>query len=155
MTDSRIYLDNASTTRTDERVVKEMIPYMSRDFGNASSLHQFGTTGRATIEHSRKIIAEAIGTSASELFFTGSGTESNNWALKGVAGASKRKGNHIIVSSIEHDCILNTCTWLEKEGFEITCLPVDQEGVVDLDALQSSIGPKTILVSVMHANNKR
>jgi cysteine desulfurase len=150
----RIYFDNAATTRLDDRVLQVMLPYFSEYYGNASSLHQYGTEAKEVLEISRNKIAESIEASKDEVFFTSGGTESNNWALKGVAWANRHKGNHIIVSSIEHDCILNTCKWLEMNGFEITYLPVDQFGFIDKEFLISSITPQTILVSVMHANNE-
>jgi cysteine desulfurase len=149
-----IYLDNAATTCVDERVVQAMIPYFSQAYGNASSLHHFGTYAKEVMENSRATIAHCIGADPSELFFTSGGTESNNWALKGIARANKNKGQHIIVSSIEHDCLLNTCKWLSEEGFFITFLPVDPYGIVDIESLKKAINPKTILVSVMHANNE-
>lgn len=149
-----IYLDNAATTRLDDRVLLTMLPYFSEYYGNASSLHQYGTEVKEVLEVSRKSIANSIGAAGDEIFFTSGGTESNNWALKGVAWAYRHIGNHIIVSSIEHDCILNTCKWLEMNGFEITYLPVDQYGFINLDYLKNSITPQTILVSVMHANNE-
>jgi cysteine desulfurase len=154
MSTKRIFLDNAATTRVDPRVLVAMVPYFSSEYGNASSLHQFGTFAKEVLEHSRAGIAHTIGAEPGELFFTSGGTESNNWALKSTALANRHKGNHIIVSSIEHDCILNTCDWLSGQGFFITYLPVDRDGIVDLEALKTAINPKTILVSVMHANNE-
>jgi cysteine desulfurase len=151
---NRIYLDNAATTCVDERVIQSMIPYFSQIYGNASSLHQFGTHAREILEHSRHAIANCIGANPDEIFFTSGGTESNNWALKGIAAANRNKGRHIIVSAIEHDCILNTCNWLTEEGFFVTYLPVDSNGIVDIEFLKKIINPKTILVSVMHANNE-
>lgn len=154
MLKNRIYLDNAATTCVDERVMQAMIQCFSQVYGNASSLHYFGTHAKEVLENSRKIIAQSIGAETNELYFTSSGTESNNWALKGIAHANRHKGRHIIVSSIEHDCILNTCNWLVEEGFFVTYLPVDSDGVVDIAAMKEAINPKTILVSVMHANNE-
>jgi cysteine desulfurase len=150
----RIYLDNAATTCLDDRVLQAMLPYFSNYYGNASSLHHFGTQAREELEKSRKIIASCIGVPPEEIYFTSSGTESNNWALKSTAWSNRSRGRHIIVSAIEHDCILNTCKWLEGEGFFITYLPVDSSGIVDLDTLKKVVNPKTILVSVMHANNE-
>ncbi len=149
-----IYLDNAATTCLDERVLKVMIPCFSDVYGNASSLHHFGAHAKAILENSRTTIARCIGANSDELYFTSGGTESNNWALRGVAGANRHKGRHIIVSAVEHDCILNTCNQLSEEGFFITYLPVDSDGIVDIAALKEAINPKTILVSVMHANNE-
>jgi cysteine desulfurase len=154
MKNKPIYLDYAATTRLDDVVLQEMMPYFSQYYGNASSLHQFGTMAKEVLEVSKSKIADSIGASHNEIFFTSGGTESNNWALKGIAWANRNKGNHIIVSSIEHDCILNTCKWLEENGFEITYLPVDKFGIIDLQFLIDSITPQTILVSVMHANNE-
>ncbi len=150
----RIYLDNAATTCVDERVMTAMLPFFSQGYGNASSLHCYGTQAKEVLENSRTTIANCIGADSSELFFTSSGTESNNWALKSIAQANRHKGRHIIVSSIEHDSVLNTCNWLVDQGFFITYLPVDSDGIVDLTTLKEAINPKTILVSVMHANNE-
>lgn len=150
----RIYLDNAATTRVDDRVLHAMMPFFSEEYGNASSLHHFGTKAKGVLENSRTTIAQSIGADSNEIYFTSGGTESNNWALKSVAQANRHKGRHIIVSSIEHDCVLNTCNWLAGQGFFITWLPVDSDGIVDLAVLKEAINPKTILVSVMHANNE-
>ena len=149
-----IYLDNAATTRVDDRVIQAMLPYFSLDYGNASSLHRHGTHARAVLESARETIAASIGATPGELYFTSGGTESNNLGLKGVAGAFRNKGRHIIVSRIEHDCILNTCRFLREEGFFITYLPVSSDGIVSIGELERVINPKTILVSVMHANNE-
>lgn len=154
MVKNRIYLDNAATTCVDERVMAAMLPYFSQGYGNASSLHNYGTNAKEALENSRATIANCIGASSNEIFFTSSGTESNNWALKSIAHANRHKGRHIIVSSIEHDCVLNTCNWLADQGFFVTYLPVDSDGIVDLATLKEAINPKTILVSVMHANNE-
>lgn len=152
--DNRIYLDNAATTQIDRRVLKTMLPYFIEKYGNPSSLHQFGTTVKEQIQNSKNQIAHFIKCEPEEIIFTSSGTESNNFAIKGIAFANRSKGNHIIVSSIEHDCILNACKWLETQGFVITYLPVDSMGFIDLDYLKRCINPKTILVSVMHVNNE-
>ncbi len=149
-----IYLDNAATTCVDERVIKSMIPYLSEIYGNASSLHYFGTHAKEVLENSRAIIAHSLGAASNEIYFTSGGTESNNWALKGIAYANRHQGRHIIVSSIEHDCVVNTCKWLAGEGFVVTYLPVDSNGIIDIEALKTAINPETILVSVMHANNE-
>ncbi|MCX6307150.1 MAG: cysteine desulfurase family protein [Bacteroidetes bacterium] len=154
MTKKSIYLDNAATTRVDDRVLQAMIPLFSMEYGNASSLHHFGTLAKESLEQARATIASCIGADSGEICFTSGGTESNNWALKGIALANRQKGRHIIVSAIEHDCVLNTCNWLAEQGFYITCLPVDSDGMVDPDTLKQHINPKTILVSVMHANNE-
>jgi cysteine desulfurase len=150
----RIYLDNAATTCLDNRVIEAMMPYLHNIYGNASSLHTFGTQSKLILEDARADLAKCIGANTDEIYFTSSGTESNNWALKGIAFANRHKGSHIIVSGIEHDCILNTCKWLSDNAFFVTYLPVDGEGIVDLESLKKFINPKTILVSVMHANNE-
>jgi cysteine desulfurase len=149
-----IYLDNAATTKVDERVLKAMEPYFSEKFGNASSKHFIGMEAKRALEDSRVVIARAIGARADEIIFTSGGTEANNFALKGLFFANPEK-NHIITTKIEHDCILNTCKWLQdKMGAEITYLDVDSEGFIDLNQLKKSITPKTLVVSVIHANNE-
>jgi len=150
----RIYLDNAATTCLDERLLEVMLPLFSKQFGNSSSLHSYGVEAKNVLDHAHEQLAGFIGASPEELVFTSGGTESNNFAMKGIAFANRYKGNHIIVSSIEHDCILNACKWLEEQGFYVTYLPVDKSGIVDLDYLKRAINPKTILVSVMYANNE-
>ena len=150
----RIYLDNAATTQVDERVVLSMLPYHSEEYGNASSLHSFGTHAKEILDRSRRKLALFIGAEPNEIVFTSGGTESNNHAIKGIAFANRSKGNHIIVSAIEHDCVLNVCKWLETQGYYITYLPVDNTGVVDVTEFKKYINPKTILVSVMHATNE-
>jgi len=150
----KIYFDNAATTQVDERVVLSMLPYHSEEYGNASSLHSYGTHAKEILDRSRRKLASFIGAEPDEIVFTSGGTESNNLALKGIAFANRSKGNHIIVSTVEHDCVLNVCKWLETQGFYITYLPVDNTGVVDVNELKKFINPKTILVSVMHANNE-
>ena len=150
----RIYLDNAATTQVDERVLLAMLPYFSEEFGNASSLHSYGTHSKEVLDRSRRKIATLIGAEPEEIVFTSGGTEANNMAVKGIAFANRSKGNHFIVSSIEHDCIINACKWLETQGFYITYLPVDNTGRIDTGELKKFINPKTILVSVMHANNE-
>jgi cysteine desulfurase len=150
----RIYLDHAATTPLDKRVLKAMLPYFSKKFGNASSLHSFGVEAREAIENSREKVAHLINAKSDEIYFTSGGTESNNLAIKGIAFANRKRGKHIITSKIEHHAVLNVCEWLEKQGFEITYLPVDKYGFVNLDELKRSIRKDTILVSVMHANNE-
>jgi cysteine desulfurase len=150
----RIYLDNAATTQLDSKVLEAMMPYLTDYFGNASSLHSFGTQTKESLSNLRSKLAGFINAQPDEIIFTSGGTEANNLALKGIAFANKSKGNHIIVSAIEHDCILNTCKWLESQGFFVSYLPVNKEGLVDLERLKIMINPKTILVSVMHANNE-
>ena len=149
-----VYLDNAATTCIDP-VVAGLIREAGDEFyGNASSLHSMGTMAHEVLEQSRIKLASLLGANPSEIIFTGSGTESNNLALKGVAFANAYKGRHIVVSAIEHDCILRAARWLETQGFFVTFLPVDQEGFIDVSALEKVINSKTILVSVMHANNE-
>ena len=150
----RIYLDNSASTKVDPRVVEQMLPYFSEVHGNASSLHGFGREAKKAMEDSRAKIASFIGAKPQEVIFTSSGTESNNFALKGIAFANRGKGKHIIVSTIEHDAVLNPCQWLEGQGFDITYLPVDTDGLIDIDILKKEIRRDTILVSVMHANNE-
>lgn len=150
----RIYLDNNATTRLDDDAFNAMIPFFKEEYGNAFSLHFFGKeTGKAVAE-SRKVIADLLGVLPEEIIFTGSGTEGDNLAIRGVARAYKNRGKHIIVSSIEHPGVRNTCKDLEKEGYEITVLNVDKNGVVDVEQLKNAIKDETILISVMHANNE-
>jgi len=150
----RIYLDNAATTCLDDRLLEVMLPLFNKQFGNSSSLHSYGVEAKDVLDRAHEQLAGFIGASPEELIFTSGGTESNNFAIKGIAFANRHKGNHMIVSSIEHDCILNSCKWLEEQDFYITYLPVDHNGIVDLDFLERAINPKTILVSVMYANNE-
>ena len=149
-----IYIDNGATTIVDIRVIDAMKPFFGKDFGNASSAHTKGFKAREALEESREIIADAINAKPEEIIFTSGGTESNNTAIKGVAFANRDKGNHIIVTKVEHKCILNACKWLETQGFEVTYLPVNEEGFVNLNELEKAIKPKTILVSILHANNE-
>jgi len=151
---NKIYLDHAATTPLDQRVIDEMIPYFTIKFGNASSLHSYGREAKKALESSRSILSKELGSSPEEIVFTSGGTESNNLALKGIAFANKKKGNHIITSSIEHDCILNSCKWLENQGFKITYLPVDEYGIVNPEDVNEAIDKSTILVSIMQANNE-
>jgi len=150
----RTYMDYAATTPVDPRVEKATLPYLTEKFGNSSSLHSFGREAYEALESSRAIIANALGAKPKEIIFTASATESNNLALKGIAFANKEKGNHIIISSIEHDCVLNSSKWLESQGFELTILPVDKYGMVNPEDVKKAIKKNTILVSVMHANNE-
>jgi len=149
----KIYLDYAATTPVDPQVVKAMSPYFTNVFGNTASLHSFGASAKATVENSRKIIADALKASTREIYFTSSATESNNWALKGLAWANKDK-KHIIISSVEHDCVLTSAAWLERQGCELTVLPVDKNGMVNPADVAKAIRPDTLVVSVMHANNE-
>ncbi len=150
----RIYLDYAATTPTHPEVMKVMLPYFTEAFGNPSSIHSFGQEAKEAIEKARNQVAALIGAKSEEIVFTGSGTEADNFALKGVALANQGKGNHIITSSIEHHAVLETCKFLEKQGFSVTYLPVDGYGMVDPSDVKKAITGKTILISVMHANNE-
>jgi cysteine desulfurase len=150
----QIYLDYAATTPVDPRALKAMTPYFTGKFGNPASLHSFGNEAREALENSREVIAKAMKAEPREIIFTSSATEANNMAIKGIAFANKEKGKHILVSSIEHDCILNSAEWLKKQGFEIEYLPVDKYGIVDPKEVEKRIKKDTILVSVMHANNE-
>lgn len=150
----RIHFDNAATTCVREEVLAAMQPYFNEKYGNASSLHSYGKEARKDLEEARKKLANLLGVDSEEIVFTSGGTESNNFALKGIAFANKDKGKHIIISSIEHPSILKIGEWLEKQGFEITYLGVDGEGFVDLKELKDKIREDTILVSIMYANNE-
>lgn len=152
--DKIIYVDHAATTATKPEVLQEMLPYFTERFGNASSIYSLGRESKKAIEEAREKVAKAIGADMKEVYFTAGGTEADNWALKGVAYANKKKGNHIITSSIEHHAILHTCEFLKGEGFEVTYLPVDEDGLVSLEDLKNAITDKTILISVMYANNE-
>jgi len=150
----RIYLDNAATTAVHPQVIEKMLPYFTECYGNASSIHFVGREARKALEESRRKVASVLNCKPQEIYFTSGGTESDNWALKGAAFANRKKGNHIITSAIEHHAILHTCEWLEKQGFEITYVPVDEFGCVDPESVRSAIKDTTILVSVMAANNE-
>mgnify|MGYP003288945426 CR=1 FL=1 len=149
-----IYLDNAATTKTALEVVEAMIPYFTEYYGNPSSVYSFASQNKETITKQREIIAEALGANTNEIYFTAGGSESDNWALKATAEAYQNKGNHIITTKIEHHAILHTCEYLEKEGFEVTYLDVDENGSVKMDDLRAAIKPTTILISIMFANNE-
>ena len=149
-----IYLDYAATTPVDPRVLRAMLPYFSEKFGNTMSLHSVGRQARLALEKSREKIASIIGAESKEVIFTGSATESNNLALKGIAFANKNRGRHIIISPIEHPCIIESAKWLEKQGFKITKLKVDKYGLVDPRDVEKSITKDTILVSIIHASNE-
>ncbi len=149
-----IYLDHNATTAVADEVLEAMTPYFKQIFGNASSLHRFGREASIVLEKSRETIAEALSARAEEIYFTSGGTEADNWAIKGIALANRKKGNHINTSKIEHHAVLHTCQYLEKNGVKVTYLPVDQYGVIELDALKNEITDQTILISVMPANNE-
>ncbi len=152
----RIYIDHASTTPCDKRVVEAMLPYFTDEFGNADSQHFYGRETAKAVAEARATIARLIGAAPNEVYFTASGSEADNWALKGTALAMRErgKGNHIIISAIEHHAILNSAEWLEKNGFVVTKLPVDPNGIVDPQSLRDAIDDQTTLVSVMYVNNE-
>jgi len=148
------YFDNAATTKIRPEVLNQMMPFLTDEYGNASSIYTLGRTSKNAIETARKRVADAIGADADEIYFTSSGTEADNWALKGVASANSSKGKHIIVSSIEHHAILKPCEYLKKHGFDISYIPVTHDGIIDIKELKESIRSDTVLISVMYANNE-
>jgi len=150
----KIYLDYAATTPVDFRIVKAMFPYFREKFGNTMSLHKFGQEAKLSLEKSRETVADLIEAKPNEIIFTSSATESNNFALKGIAFANKDKGKHIVISSIEHPCIMESAVWLEKQGFKITRLAVDKYGLVNPLDVKKEIKKDTILVSIIHASNE-
>lgn len=152
--DKKIYLDNAATTPTRPEVVEAMLPYFTEYFGNPSSVYELSNACKKAIANSRDTISNSLGAEANEIYFTTGGSESDNWALKATCEAYQAKGNHIITSKIEHHAILHTCEYLEKRGFEVTYLDVDENGVVKLSELEAAIRPTTILISIMFANNE-
>jgi len=155
MVKTPIYMDNNSTTRTDPRVVEAMLPYFTEKFGNAASRsHPFGWEAEAAVEEARDQIAELIGASGKEVIFTSGATEAINLAIKGVAGMYKKKGNHVITQATEHKAVLDTCKRLERDGYQVTYLPVDTFGQVSAEQVREAITDKTILVSIMAANNE-
>ena len=149
---TRIYLDNAATTKTSQEVVDAMLPYFTENYGNASSIYEVGQRSKEAITTAREDIAKVLGAKTEEIYFTAGGSEADNWALKAAFEAYSKKGNHIITTKIEHHAILHTCEYLEKKGAEITYL--DENGLVNLDELQKAIRPETILISIMFANNE-
>jgi cysteine desulfurase len=150
----KVYMDYAATTPVDPRVLEAMKPYFSKKFGNTMSLHSFGQEAKRALEESREKIANLMNAKSGRLIFTSSATEANNMVIKGIAFANRERGKHIIVSSIEHHCILESANWLKTQGFEVTHLKVDKYGFVNLDELENAIRKDTILVSIMHANNE-
>jgi len=148
------YLDSGATTIVDPEVIKAMLPYFTEKYGNASSSHIKGQEAKMALNEARHIIARSIGAKDEEIIFTSGGTEANNFTLKGIAFANKARGNHIITTKIEHDCVLNSCRWLETQGFEVTYLDVDEQGFVRTEDLEKAIRPETILFSVIHGNNE-
>mgnify|MGYP000883449483 FL=1 len=149
-----IYMDNSATTPVRKEVVEEMLPYMTENFGNPSSIYEIGKISKHAIDKARKKVADALGAEENEIYFTSGGTESDNWAIKGIAFANRNKGKHIITSSIEHHAVLHTCAWLEGQGFEVTYLPVDKYGMVSPEEVKKAIRDDTILISIMLANNE-
>src|SRR5688500_6633040 len=150
-----IYMDNNATTRTDPRVVEAMLPYFTEKYGNAASRsHAFGWESETAVDEARERVAGIIGAGAKEIIFTSGATESNNLALKGVAGMYKKKGNHIVTQATEHKAVLDTCKRLERDGFQVTYLPVDKYGQVNADQVREALTDKTVLVSIMAANNE-
>lgn len=149
-----IYFDHAATTAVKEEVLKEMLPYFSEKFGNASTVYQIGQESKAALDDARARVAKVFNCKSNEIYFTGCGSESDNWAIKGAARANKAKGNHIITTAIEHHAVLHTCKALEKEGFEVTYLPVDENGLVSVEDVKNAVKDSTILITVMYANNE-
>ena len=151
---NRIYLDNAATTPVSQPVLDKMIPYFREHYGNASSVYDTGRDARRAIDAARRQAAEAINAQPGEVYFTGGGSESDNWAIKGAAFARRDKGNHILTTQVEHHAVLHTCQWLEKQGFEVTYLPVDEYGRVTAEQVEKAITDQTILITIMAANNE-
>ncbi|NLY45338.1 MAG: aminotransferase class V-fold PLP-dependent enzyme, partial [Tissierella sp.] len=149
-----IYMDNAATTPLKKEVLDEMLPFFTEHYGNPSSVYSLGSASKVSVEKAREQVANALGADKKEIFFTAGGSESDNWAIKGIAYNRRKKGNHIITSKIEHHAVLHTCEYLEKQGFEVTYLDVDSEGQVKLDDLKSAIRDTTILITIMYANNE-
>lgn len=150
----RIYFDHAATSPVHPQVVEAMIPYMTTYFGNPSSIHSFGRESRRALDEARETIAKTIGAKGNEIIFTSGGTEADNLALVGVAMANRDKGRHIITTSVEHHAVLNTCKYLQKQGFDVTYLPVDEHGIISVEQLKSALRDDTIIVSVMFGNNE-
>lgn len=151
---NRIYLDNAATTAVSRPVLEKMLPFYTDVFGNASSVYETGREARKAVEEARRLVAEAINCKPGEVYFTAGGSESDNWAIKGAAFANRAKGNHIITTAIEHHAVLHTCGYLQKQGFDVTYLPVDAFGCVSARQVEEAVRPETILITVMAANNE-
>ena len=149
-----IYLDNAATTKTAPEVVEAMLPYFTEQYGNPSTIYSLGAKAKSAVSEARSVIAQTIGANGEEIYFTAGGSEADNWALKAVAESYASKGKHIITSKIEHHAVLHTCKYLEKQGYEVTYLEVDGDGLVDPAAVEAAIRPDTILISIMFANNE-
>ena len=150
----QIYMDNAATTPIKSEVIDAMIPIFKNDFGNPSSVYKLGRDSKKLLEESREIVARAIGAQGKEIYFTSGGSESDNWAIKGIAHANKSKGNHIITTKMEHHAVLHPCQYLEKNGYEVTYLDVDEYGMVKIDELEKAIKKETILITIIFANNE-
>ncbi|MFA5382896.1 MAG: aminotransferase class V-fold PLP-dependent enzyme, partial [Candidatus Micrarchaeia archaeon] len=150
----KIYFDHAATTQLDSKVLKKMMPYLKNKYGNASSLHSIGQESREAIEKARQELANILKCSSSEIIFTSGGSESDSLAIIGYALANKEKGNHIITSKFEHPAVLEACKFLEKQGFNVSYISITKEGLIEIEKLKQSINEKTILISIMHANNE-
>lgn len=151
---NKIYMDNAATTPLKREVLDAMMPYLTEEYGNASSIYATGRDAKRALDEARQTVADALGAKANEIYFTSCGSEADNWAIQGVAYANKNRGRHIISSQIEHHAVLHTLQYLEKQGFEVTYLPVDEYGLVRIDDLRDAIRPDTILITIMYANNE-
>ena len=149
-----IYLDNAATTKTAPEVLEAMLPYFSEYYGNPSSIYDFGQKSKEAVTRGRQQIADVLNARKEDIYFTAGGSEADNWAIKMTAEAYQNKGKHIITTKIEHHAVLHTTAWLERKGFEVTYLDVDEDGLISLDELEKAIRPDTILISVMFANNE-
>jgi len=149
-----IYMDHAATTPVRPEVMDAMVPFLRESFGNPSSIYSIARESKRVVESARESVAHALGANAQEIFFTSGGTESDNWALKGIASANRKRGGHIITSAIEHHAVLHTAQYLEKQGFQVTYLPVDSGGLIDPGAVEDAITDGTILISIMAANNE-
>jgi len=150
----RVYLDHAATTPVRPEVLEAMLPYFTQEFGNASGVYSWSRTARQAMDQARDSVAKVLGATAEEIVFTSGGSEADNLAIKGTAWAKRKQGNHIITSAIEHHAVLETCQWLETQGFEVTYVPVNAEGLVDPEDVRRALRPDTILVTIMHANNE-